>query len=130
VFPAVGECDPGACNEVSYGRGNKNFSGVRKSSDPRADVHGDAADVAVVAQFELASVNTGADLDTETSHRGSNRSGAFDCAGRTVERGEHAVARCLDLTSAVAIDLPAREVVVGVEQHLPGAVAQRYGGLG
>src|SRR6185369_1355382 len=94
----------------------------RVGAHPLADVYGDAADVAT-PELDLARVQTGADLEPERVDGGTDRQRAPDGAGRTVEGGEHAVTRHLDLGPAMAHELATHDVVVPIEEHAPGLVA-------
>src|SRR5262249_43439617 len=91
------------------------------------EVHRDPADVAA-AEFDLASVDAGADADPEGACPISDRDGGVDRPRRAVEGGEEPVAGCFHLSASVAIELAPHHGVVRVEQIAPAMVTQ--GGRG
>ncbi len=84
---------------------------------------GDAADV-VVAQLDLTRVYARPHLETQTPQDVADRHGTPDRAGRSVEPGEEAVARGVDLTAVEALKLAPDLGIVPAEQFLPSLVAQ------
>ena len=93
-----------------------------------ADVHSDTAHV-VAPPLDLARVEAGAHVQTERLEVLANGERALDRSSRSVERRQEAVANCLHLGAAVAVELATHRRVVTVEQLAPGSVAELAGPL-
>ena len=94
--------------------GDEHLAGGCPRSDPRADVHGDPAQL-VAEALALAGVDPRSDFETEWLHCGNHRFGAADCAGRPVEAGKEAVAGGVQL--AASIEVEGRVVREGAHPH-------------
>ena len=88
---AVLEFESGTDHQVAQRAGHEDVVRSGQCADAGADMHGDTADV-VASDLALSGVQSGADLDTEGSHRVANCHGAADRSLRSVERREEAVA--------------------------------------
>src|SRR3954453_23533677 len=73
VLAAVGERLAGADDEVAHGARDENLAAGRQAADPRANVDGDAPDVAVAEQLALAGVKSAADLEVERANGVADR---------------------------------------------------------
>ena len=73
----------------------------------------------VIAEFNLACVESGADFDAELASAYGDGLAATYGAGRAVERGEDAVPGCLYEAAPLMFDLLAAEGVVLIEQTPP-----------
>ena len=93
------------------------------------DVDRDAADV-VVTQLDLARVYARPHLEAQAPQHVADRHGTPDRAGGSVEPGEEAVARRVDLTAVEALELAPDLGVVPAEQLLPSFVAELDRSLG
>src|SRR5919201_3168968 len=91
VLAAVLEVDPRAGDEVLDGARDEHLAGLGKRRHARADVHGDAADLAV-DELALTRVQPCADVQVERADAVADRARAADRPRRSVERREEAVA--------------------------------------
>ena len=82
----------------------------------------DPSDIAV-GQFDLAGVQSAADLEAKWPERVPDRSGTPDRPGRAVEDRKEAVASGLDLAASESLELRPRRAVVGDEQGTPSLIA-------
>jgi hypothetical protein len=83
----------------------------------RADVDRDPA-VVCAAQFDLTGMEAHTYLDAERSQAVAKFAPALDGPRRSVEGGEHAVARRLDPFAPVDVDLSTGDGVVLVEDRV------------
>ena len=67
MFALIGERRAAAEHEVAHGRGSPQLAISGVLFDPGSEVDRDARDVAVVVQFDLAGVETGADVAARLS---------------------------------------------------------------
>ena len=102
-------------DEVPHRARHEHLAGVRHRGDPCPDVHGDAANV-IAGKHDLAGVNSGADLETDSAHGRRDLLGTPDGPCRSVERGQKAVAGRVHLATAVAGDEPRDSTVVRLEE--------------
>ena len=93
-----------------------------------AHMDGDRTDIRATP-FDLPGVDAGADGDSEVEERASHRMRALNRSHRTVEGGEHAVARGLDQTTTMIGDLAIGDPIVGIEHLTPATIAE-FDGLG
>src|SRR5690242_12677364 len=100
---AVLEREAGSTREGARQIGDEDFVRTGRSHDPSSLVNSHAADVAA-DELHLADVDADPELQAVAPRDSSDRRGALDCAGRPVERDEHAVARGLDLAAAEALE--------------------------
>src|ERR687895_2915586 len=89
---------------------------------------GDAPDV-VFEHLDLARVQPRADLNAERSDALADGDRRADSAIGPVEGGEHAIAGAVHLPSAMSIELPSDDDVVGMEELPPPAVPHPGGFL-
>src|SRR5262245_21629836 len=92
---------------------------------------GDTADVAV-DEFDLSAVKSSPELDTECGNGTDNGDRSLNGVSRTLERGDEAIARGLDLAAAKPCQYATHGLIVLAEQreppvvspsgHLPGGV--------
>ena len=122
VCAAVVELEARPDHEVAQRAGHQHLVRSGQCADPRADVHGDTADV-VAANLALAGVQPGTYLDAERLHRVANRHGAADRSLRPVERRQEAITRRVHLATPKASQLRPHDGVVRIEQRMPVAVA-------
>src|SRR5215207_3967980 len=123
---AVGEVDAGAGDEIADGTGDENLARVCDRGDARPDVHGDPGEV-ITAQLALTGVETGPNLEPEIAGTGRDGLGTVDGATGSVESGQEAVARGLDLLPAEPVQLMTDRRVVRVQQLVPALVASGSG---
>jgi hypothetical protein len=74
-------------------------------------------------QFALTCVQTSSDLDAKRSYTVGDRASTADCACGTVECGEKAIPRVIDLPTTEPHKFTAYYRMVFVEQFAPAAVA-------
>src|SRR5918999_5304725 len=103
VLPTVLEFQGRPGDEVTDGRRNQDLGALGQCGDPGSDVHADASD-RVPGPLHLASVQTGPDLDAEVADGVSGRQSASDGPDGTVERGQEAIARRVDLPAPESSD--------------------------
>src|SRR2546430_1779983 len=103
---AVFEDDARTGHQVFDGARGENLAGIRQSSDPRPNVHRQAADV-VPHALALASVHARSDLEAGLTESIADRDGAAHGAGRPVEGGEESVAGRGDLLPSEMRELAA-----------------------
>ena len=101
-------------NGVAQRAGHEHVVRPRQCAHPRADVHGDPADV-IAADLALSGVQPGAHLEAERLHRVADRHRAADRPLRAVEHREEAVAR----QSGVSARLLPPPTVAGSEHSSP-----------
>ncbi len=123
VVTAVGELDSRPGDQVDHGARDQYLARVGQAGHPSTDMDGDAAEV-VVSDLTLAGVQPGANLQAQPSGAVPYGTGAPDCPGGTVERGEDPVAGVLDRPPPEPLQLSADHGVVIVEQPSPAAVAE------
>src|SRR6478736_8537232 len=123
VLAASGKAEARPGDEVDDDARNEHLASPGRCCHTRGDVYGDAADV-VVAQLDLARVHTRPHLETQSPQHVADRRGASDRAGGSVEPGEEAVARRVDLTAAEALELAPDVGIVPAEQLFPSPVAE------
>src|SRR5829696_1979284 len=126
---AVGQGAVGAGDQVADGPGDEDLPGGGLAEDAGGDVDGDPADV-VAADFDLAGVQAGADLEVDVAELLAEADRAGDGPPGAVEGGQEAVAGRLDHPPAPLLDQAAADVVVDLEQVPPAAVAELAGPLG
>ena len=74
--------------------------------------------------LDLSDMKPCSEFRAKSPYRISDGEGAVDCAGGTVERGEHAITSRLHQSSTKANQLAIYRLVVLVETVFPGPVAQ------
>src|SRR5262245_56415473 len=89
-----------------------------RALDARRDVDRDSAQVSTL-QLAFPRVDTRADLDAQTLHRGGDGARALEGMPRRFEAHEEPVAGGTDLGSLASDDLPANRSAMLVEQFLP-----------
>src|SRR5262249_54633050 len=72
----------------------------------------------------LASVEPGADVESESAHALPDGAGSAHCASGAVERSEEPVARGIDLPSTKARQLASHGGVVGLQGVTPATIAE------
>src|SRR5205823_10782712 len=92
VDTAVLEARAGVGDQVPHGAGRENLRRPGERHDPRADMHGDAAELAVYL-LALAGVHAGAHVDAEPLNRYDNCRSARERTSRLGERREEPVPR-------------------------------------
>ena len=90
---------------------------------------GDATDLAA-DDFDLAHVDTGANLDAERFDALRDVKGELDRQGRGLERRVYAVAGRIDLATAEPMERASDDPQMALEQSLPTFIAQPSGDLG
>src|ERR671919_1326170 len=121
MSPTVLEADLRTSDEIADRPGDEDFAGRGRGHDARADMDRDAAHVAV-AEFDLAGVQAGADVDPGAGKLLAQERGRPDAPSRPVEGGEDAVARRLDQSAVEAPDHATCALVVDIEQVEPALV--------
>src|ERR1700730_10008437 len=116
MFAAVGERRGAAEHHVAYGRRRPQFAIGRGLFHASRKIDGDAGDVEVVADLDLACVHTRAYLDTEVAHLAAQRDTAPPPLRRHVEDRDQTVARALDHTAGMLVDDLASQAVVLVDE--------------
>src|SRR4051794_17770537 len=128
VRARVAEAQPGADDERRDRARDEHLVGAGQGGDARGDVDGQAADV-VLPALDLAGVQAGAHAEAAGGQGVADPHGAADRARRAVEGGQCPVAERLDPAPAEALDVAARDLVVGVEQRPPRPVTDLRGAL-
>ena len=82
--------------------------------DAGREVDGDAGDIAVVVDFDLAGVDSSTDLDADAAEGVAELHATFDSQRRRVEHGEQAVASALHDAAAMLVDEAAGGAVVAI----------------
>src|SRR5512132_4289452 len=123
VFPAFGEHDARAGDEVGHRAGDQHLVGARERRHAGADVDRDAAYV-LAGDLHLTRVQAGSDLQPEVADTFARRDRAPDRARGTVERREEAVPRGVDLAPAPPGELSTYHFVVSVEDRSPCPIPQ------
>src|SRR6266545_3335853 len=128
VEAAVLERDLRACDQVFDGARDENLAGLCLRGNARSDGNRDSARL-LPHQLALPRVKAGPNLEPERAHILHQRTRTLDRPARTVERGEEAVARSVDLL-AVELPQPApNESVMLLEQRTPRRVPELRGTL-
>jgi hypothetical protein len=121
VAAAVVELKAGACDEVPDCTGNEDFTGAGKVRNPCGGMHGYATNV-IIPDLDLAGMEAAAHFDSKGSEFLDDCGGAAHAAGRAVKGGKEAVAKRLDLASAVTRQFLTHRLVVPCQQNAPIAV--------
>ena len=124
MSPHVHELDAGARYKIFHGPRHQNARRLRIRHDPSADIDGDPADV-VAHHFAFARVDAGAHVNAELLDSATDCNRASNCAGRTIEGCQKAIARGVGFLAAKARQLLTDDRVVGVEQIPPRRIAER-----
>jgi hypothetical protein len=127
--PSITEFDSGANHEVLHRGGDEDFPGLRKPSNTRTDVNGNAGQI-IVAELTLSGVEPTADLDPNPARLFTDGSSTSDGATWPVERGEKSVTESLDFAAAEALNLLPCQTVVTIQEIAPGVVPESRGSLG
>src|SRR5207244_10379925 len=104
VRAAILEARAGTGDQVRHGAGRQNLRRPGERHDPRADVHGDAAELAVHL-LALAGVHAGAHVNAELLDCDDDCGSAGERTSRLRECREKAVAGGVLLAAAVALEL-------------------------
>ena len=107
VLALIFEDEAAACGEVLDGGRDEYVPWACQRADPRSDMHRQATN-AIFDELDLARMAAGADLDAERADRGADRLRASYGARRTVEGGEEAIARRIDVVTAESRSRPGR----------------------
>src|SRR5688572_422366 len=127
--PALSELEPRASDEVFHGLRDEDLAGLCIAGHARTGVHGDAAEL-VADDLALAGMHAGADLDASRARCVAHGGCAADGARGAVEGGEEAVARGINLATAVMLEVLPHERLKTLEELAPFAVAERRGAFG
>ena len=106
-----------------------NLPGPRRGHHPGCDVHCDPAHTAL-AQFDLAGVQPGPDLQADAGQLLPDGSCAADRPAWAIEGGQDAVASGLDESALELLDHAAGELVVHGQDLAPAPVAKLSGPIG
>jgi len=123
---AVAETEPRAGNQILHGARYKRFARGRCRSHARADVDGNAADIATI-EFDFAGVQTCAYHDAQWLECVAHRARAANSACGTVERRKETVARRIDLPPAKPRDLGSRDRGSSTCETQPGTYTRSNG---
>jgi len=126
MFASVIEVQRRARDEVGHGSGDKDLPRLGQRLDARGDVDPKPCDV-VAPELDLSDVDSRSHLDAQGVSAAADRPGAPNGPGRSVERGQDAIARHLDQPAAVSLDLTLGQGIVPVEHEPPLPVAQLDG---
>jgi hypothetical protein len=110
VCALVQQGDVGAHDEVADGSGGQDVPGSGGHRHPGRNVDGDAADVAV-AEFHLAGVQPGPDLDADAAQLVPEGGRTADRSAGPVKGRQDAVAGGLDQLAAELLDQPPGQLV-------------------
>src|SRR6185369_9158552 len=91
----------GAGNQVLDGARDKHFAGTGQRRDARADMDHDPADL-VAHDLAFASMQAGADRETERLDAVRYGASAADRARGAIESGKKTITGCVDLATAEA----------------------------
>src|SRR5213593_3757533 len=128
VGAAVVEGYARASHEVLDGTRHEHLARARLACDAGADVHGDAADLCA-HHLALAGVHPRANLQAERANATADGRGTADGPGRPVEGSKEAVARSVDLSPPIALQLVTGRTIEAVEQLVPAGIAELRGPL-
>jgi len=94
VLASIFELNPGASDKVTHDAGHEDLPWLGSAADPLGGVNRDTCDV-IIALLNLSDVDSTANVDPNLAERIGNglRTAYGRC--RSVEGGEHPVARCL-----------------------------------
>src|SRR5690242_20546801 len=122
MYPPVHEGQAGSRDKVSHRAGHQHFPGCGDGSDARGEVDGYPRH-ATSDQLAFSGVETSTDGEPDSSHGVTDGGSAPDRTRRAVERCEEAVSRGIDLAAPKALQLPAHDSMMPLEQLTPSAVA-------
>ena len=120
---AVAEAQAGAGHQVLYSARHQHLTGSSERGNARADVNGNAADIAV-DHFAFTGVQTGANFDPERPDFLGDGASAAHAASRTIEGGENTIAGGLNFMAAKTRKVAPDCGEVIVEQPPPALVAE------
>src|SRR5215210_4126803 len=98
------------------------FAGAGERRDACADGHRDTCEL-VVADLALADMNPRAHLNSERTKRVADCRGGMDGARRSVECGEEAVSRGVELSTSVARKFAADRSMMALEEVPPARIS-------
>src|SRR5256714_9068804 len=127
--PPVLEDDPRTGHQVFDRARGEHLTGAGQSSNPRADVHGKAADV-VAHPLALTGVDTCSDLEVGLEEPIADGDGAANRAGGPVEGSQEPIAGGTDLLAAKPRELSTHQRMMLLEEVAPGMVTERRRALG
>ena len=112
-------------DEIPDGRGNEHLAGASECGNASAYVHGDPAN-AIARQLHLPRVHAGADsIPRERTACISSKSASHPSSW-SVEPGEEAIARGIDLYSARTRQLVTNDLVMTFDEIAPGVVTELH----
>jgi hypothetical protein len=123
IGAAILEARAGAGDQVLDGAGRQDLRCSGERHDPRADVHGNAAELAVDL-LTFAGVHSGSHVDTEALNGHDDRGSTRERASRLRERGEEPVAGGVLLAAPVAPELLADDSAEPRQQLPPTGIAE------
>ena len=123
VHASIGKAQSRTRDEVAHRARSQDFIGMGQGGNACSDRYGDARDLAIV-QLAFAGMDTGANLEADGPDGIANGRSRLDGPRRSVEGGEEAVPRRVELGAAVAADLTSDKRVVPRQQIPPGSVAR------
>ena len=116
MLATIREIEAGPGDEVTYRRCDQRLAPFGKTRHAGCDVHGDAPRLLASNAFHLARVQAGPDPDPEWREPVLDAEGASNRARRPIERGEEAVARCVDLLAGESVELPPDDCVMLLDE--------------
>jgi hypothetical protein len=102
---------------------DENVPGAGQGRNPCSDDDREPGQL-VARALALARVDSGAHVEPEIAHAVDDRAGAANRTSRSVEAGEEPGARGVELRPAKALELPADQRVVPVEEIAPHSVSE------
>ena len=117
------KCKPGPRQQGLGGGRDEHLARLRNARYACGLMDGEAAHI-VAYELDLASVNPGANRDTEIIDRGGNRPGASNRACWPVEDGKKSIAGSMNLASAKLIELEPHLAVMRQQQLAPGGIPE------
>jgi hypothetical protein len=123
VSAAIDEADARAGDEVFDGAGYQHLTGLGGRSYTRSDVQSDSADLGA-RHFDLPSMQTSADLDTELVPSFNNIQSTSNRASRSIEGGEESITGGINLAASKSSELSPNHGVMPLEKLYPSTIAQ------
>ncbi len=120
---AIDEADTRAGDEVFDSAGYQHLTGLGGRSYTRSDVQSDSADLGA-RHFDLPSMQTSADLDTELVPSFNNIQSTANRASRSIEGGEESITGGINLVASISSELSPNHGVMSLEKLYPSTIAE------
>jgi len=118
----VRELEPRPVNELAHGRRDPHVVWGRQGHDPRSGVDRDTADIPR-GDFNLTAMDPRPNPDAKRAQRVAERRACANRPLSAIKQADHTIARGLDQSSIMSVDLPFGQLIVTPDDVAPGGRA-------